>query len=170
MKVSIGISGTGGGFEKFCNKETDFNNASRPIKDAEKDACADKGVEYIEFQVAYDGLSVMVNPSTDFVDCLKVEELRRLWEPSSTINNWSQVRSGFPDRKLTLYGPGEDSGTFDYFTQVIVGTEGSSRADYTASEDDNLLVQGVAGRPGSARVLRLCLLHRERGQAQAARR
>jgi len=99
--------------------------------------------------VAYDGLSVVVHPSTDFVDCLKVEELRRMWEPSSSVTNWSQVRAGFPDQKLTLFGPGEDSGTFDYFTSVIVGAEGSSRADYTASEDDNLLVQGVAGDPGT---------------------
>ena len=148
-RVTVGISGTGGGFQKFCNSETDFNDASRPIKEAEKDACANDGIEYVEFQIAYDGISVVVNPSSTFVDCLKYDELRRIWEPSSTINNWSQVRPGFPDKPLKLYGPGTDSGTFDYFTASIVGAEDSSRSDYTASEDDNVLVQGISGDEGA---------------------
>jgi phosphate transport system substrate-binding protein len=148
-RVTVGISGTGGGFEKFCNSEIDFADASRPIKEAEKDACANDGIEYVEFQIAYDGISVVVNPSDTFVDCLKYEELRRMWEPSSTINNWSQVRSGFPNKPLKLYGPGTDSGTFDYFTAAIVGAEDASRSDYTASEDDNVLVQAVNGDEGA---------------------
>jgi phosphate transport system substrate-binding protein len=145
VNVLVGISGTGGGFKKFCNGETDFSDASRPIKDGEKTACAAKGIEYVEFQVAFDGLSVMVNPDSKFVDCLTVAELKSVWAPGSTIKNWKDVRPGFPDKPLTLYGPGTDSGTFDYFTEVINGKEKASRADYTASEDDNSLVQGIAG-------------------------
>ena len=145
VDVTVGISGTGGGFKKFCNGETDFSDASRPIKDEEKTACADKKIQYVEFQVAFDGLSVMVNPDIDFVDCLTVAELKSIWAPGSTIKNWQDVRAGFPDKPLTLYGPDTDSGTFDYFTEVINGKAKDSRADYTASADDNALVQGVAG-------------------------
>jgi len=147
VDVTVGISGTGGGFKKFCNGETDFSDASRPIKDEEKDACAASGIEYVEFQVAFDGLSILVNPSVDFVDCLTVDELASVWKPDSTVESWSDVRAEFPDEPLAghLYGPGTDSGTFDYFTDEINGEEGSSRADYTASEDDNVLVQGIAG-------------------------
>lgn len=157
VKISVGTSGTGGGFKKFCSGEADISNASRPIKkgkpegkdDAEKKGevglCADNGVEFVELTVAIDGLSVLVNPKNDFVKCLTVEELKKIWEPNSKVSNWSQVRSGFPDKKLSLYGPGTDSGTFDYFTDEIVGEEGASRSDYVASEDDNVLVQGVAG-------------------------
>ncbi|MBF2000398.1 MAG: PstS family phosphate ABC transporter substrate-binding protein [Synechococcales cyanobacterium C42_A2020_086] len=144
-RVTVGISGTGGGFKRFCNNETDISNASRPIKQEEIDACRQAGVEFIELPIAYDALSVVVNPQNDWVDSLTVEELKKIWEPDAQgrITNWNQVRSGFPDAPLVLFGPGTDSGTFDYFTEAIVGDSGASRADYTASEDDNVLVQGV---------------------------
>jgi phosphate transport system substrate-binding protein len=145
VRVVVGISGTGGGFEKFCNGETDFSDASRPIKDEEKEACGAKGIEWVEFQVAFDGLSVMVNPKNDFVECLTVDELKSIWEPGSTVNSWNDVRPEWPDESIALYGPDTDSGTFDYFTGEIVGEEGASRPDYTASADDNVLVQGIAG-------------------------
>ncbi len=145
VQVTVGTSGTGGGFEKFCAGETDFNDASRPIKDEEKAACAAKGIEFVEFEVAFDGLSLVVPTSNDFVDCLTVEELANIWKPDSSVDSWDDVRAGFPSQKISLYGPGTDSGTFDYFTAEIVGEEGSSRADYTPNEDDNVLVQGVAG-------------------------
>lgn len=145
VQVSVGISGTGGGFEKFCNGETDIQDASRPIEQEEIDLCAKNGVEYVELQVALDGLSVVVNPANDWASCLTVEQLKAIWGPGSEVSNWRQVDPSFPDRPLTLYGAGTDSGTFDYFTEAIVGEEGASRSDYTASEDDNVLVQGVAG-------------------------
>ncbi len=150
VRITAGIAGTGGGFEKFCNSETDFNDASRPIKDTEAQACADKGIEYTEFEVAFDGLAVVTNPANDFVDCLTVAELKKIWEPAAqgTITNWNQVRDAFPDKDLNLFGPGTDSGTFDYFTEVINGKQDDSRGDYQASEDDNTLVQGVAGDDG----------------------
>ncbi|HYH28615.1 MAG TPA: PstS family phosphate ABC transporter substrate-binding protein [Actinomycetota bacterium] len=150
VQVSVGTSGTGGGFEKFCAGETDLSDASRPIKeDEEVPLCQENGVEYVESQVAIDGLSVVVNSENDFVDCLTLEELNAIWGPDSSIDNWSQVREGFPDQELTLYGPGTDSGTFDYFTDEINGEEGASRSDYTASEDDNVLVRGIAGDPNA---------------------
>ena len=145
VKISVGESGTGGGFKKFCNGETDISDASRPIKDEEKTACTGKTIEYVELKVALDGLSIVVNPSSTFVNCLTTAELKKIWEPSSKIKNWKDVRAGFPDKPLTLYGPGTDSGTFDYFTEQINGKQDASRADYTSSEDDNTLVQGVAG-------------------------
>jgi phosphate transport system substrate-binding protein len=149
VKVSVGTSGSGGGFKKFCAGETDISDASRPIKESEKQACAAAGIAYLELKVAVDGLSVVVNRENDFVDCLTVAELKRIWEPGSAVKRWSQVRTGFPDRPISLYGPGTDSGTFDYFTEVIVGKEDASRSDYTASEDDNVLVTGVAGDPNA---------------------
>ncbi len=151
VRVPVGISGTGGGFKKFCPGETDINDASRPIKSSEMEACQKNGVEFIELPVAFDGIAVVVNPQNDFVDCLTVEELKKMWEPAAegVITNWSQVRPGFPDRPLTLYGPGADSGTFEYFTEAIVGKALSSRGDFLPSEDDNVLVQGVAGDPGA---------------------
>lgn len=151
VRVTVGVSGTGGGFKKFCAGETDISNASRPIKDEEIAACEAAGVEYIELAVAYDGLSVMVNPTNDWVDRMTVEELKKIWEPAAQakITRWNQVRPDWPDRPLVLFGPGTDSGTFDYFTEVIVGKTGDSRGDYTASEDDNVLVQGIAGDPNS---------------------
>jgi phosphate transport system substrate-binding protein len=145
-RVTVGISGTGGGFKKFCRGETHISDASRPIKESERAACKEAGIEFIELPVALDALTVMVNPQNDWVDHLTVDELKRVWEPAAqgTVSNWSQVREGFPDRPLTLYGPGVDSGTYDYFTEAVVGEEGASRGDFTASEDDNVLVQGIA--------------------------
>ncbi|HEY7471106.1 MAG TPA: PstS family phosphate ABC transporter substrate-binding protein [Gemmatimonadota bacterium] len=148
-RVAVGVSGTGGGFKRFCAGETDISDASRPIKDEERATCEQNGVRFTEVRVGWDGLSVVTNPSNDFVDCLTTEELKRVWEPGSTIENWNQVRNGFPAKALKLYGPGTDSGTFDYFTEAIVGEEDASRPDYTASEDDNVLVQGVEGDPGA---------------------
>ncbi|HKY61082.1 MAG TPA: PstS family phosphate ABC transporter substrate-binding protein [Gemmatimonadota bacterium] len=148
-RVAVGVSGTGGGFKRFCAGETDVSNASRPIDDEEAAACEQNGVRFTEVRVAWDGLSVVTNPSNDFVQCLTIDELKRIWEPGSTIDNWSQVRSGFPNKNLVLYGPGTDSGTFDYFTESVVGETDASRPDYTASEDDNVLVQGVQGDPGA---------------------
>jgi phosphate transport system substrate-binding protein len=149
VDVSVGVSGTGGGFEKFCAGETDISDASRAIEEDEIAACEDKGIEYIELQVAIDGLSVLVNPSNEFVDCLSVQELNAIWKPDSTVDSWNDVRPEWPDEPINLYGPGTDSGTFDYFTDVINGEEGASRSDYTASEDDNVLVQGIAGDPNA---------------------
>ena len=145
VRVSVGTKGTGGGFERFCKGETDISDASRPIKDEEKAACAAKSIEYVELKVAVDGLSVLVNPQNSFATCLTTDELKKIWEPGSKVKNWSQIRSGFPNQPLSLYGPGTDSGTFDYFTDEINGEEGASRTDYTPSEDDNTLVQGIAG-------------------------
>jgi phosphate transport system substrate-binding protein len=145
VRVTVGISGTGGGFKKFCAGETDVSDASRPIKDTELETCGAAGIEPREMRVAFDGLAVMVNHANDFVDCMTVDELKRIWEPGTTVSRWSQVRDGWPDEEMKLYGPGTDSGTFDYFTEAIVGEEDASRPDYTASEDDNMLVQGIAG-------------------------
>lgn len=145
IKVLVGISGTGGGFKRFCAGETDISDASRPIKPTEAELAAKNGIGYIELPVAFDGLSVVVNPANDFVDSLTVEELKRIWQPESSVKRWSDVRPGWPDRELRLYGPGTDSGTFDYFTEAIVGKERACRPDFTASEDDNVLVQGIAG-------------------------
>jgi phosphate transport system substrate-binding protein len=146
-RVTVGISGTGGGFKKFCRGETAISNASRPIKESEREACEAAGIDYIELPVALDALTVMVNPANDWVDYLTVEELKKVWEPAAqdAVTNWNQVREGFPDAPLALYGAGTDSGTYDYFTDAVVGEEGSSRGDFTASEDDNILVQGIAG-------------------------
>jgi phosphate transport system substrate-binding protein len=148
VKVTVGISGTGGGFEKFCNGETDISDASRLIEDDEKAACQGKNIQYSEFTVANDALTVVVNKDNDWATCLTVAELKKIWQPGSKINNWSQVRSGFPSEPLTLAGPGTDSGTFDYFTGVINGEEGASRTDYSPSEDDNVTVASVKGAKG----------------------
>jgi phosphate transport system substrate-binding protein len=148
VQVTVGVSGTGGGFERFCGGETDFSNASRPIKDEEIALCEEGGVEYVELQVANDALTVVVNQDNDWATCLTTEELKKIWEPSSKVDNWNQVRSGFPDQELKLFGPGTDSGTFDYFTAEINGEEGASRSDYSATEDDNVIVQGVGGEEG----------------------
>jgi phosphate transport system substrate-binding protein len=147
VKVTVGIAGTGGGFQKFCNGEIAISDASRPITQKEIDACAAKTIEYIELPVAYDGLSVVVHPQNTWATCLTVAELKKIWEPAAqgAVTNWNQVREGFPDAPLKLYGPGTDSGTFDYFTEVVNGKAKDSRGDFTASEDDNVLVQGVAG-------------------------
>lgn len=145
VRVTVAFSGTSGGFEKFCRGETEANDASRPIKEEEVAACADNGIEGVELPVAFDGLSLVVHPGNDFVECLTVAELNAIWDEGSTINNWSQVRDGFPDQPITLFGAGADSGTFDYFTEEINGETDRSRSDYTQSEDDNQLVQGVSG-------------------------
>ncbi len=147
VRVPVGISGSGAGFKKFCIGETDISNASRPIKASEIETCAANGIDFIEVPVAFDGLAVLVNPTNDFVDCLTVDELKTLWEPAAenTITSWAQVRDGFPNEPIIMYGPGVDSGTYDYFTDAIVGEEGASRGDFTPSEDDNVLVQGISG-------------------------
>ncbi len=161
VKVTVAFSGTGGGFKKFCSTETDANDASRPIKTKDKPGadgqlgtaddelseatlCANAGIEPVELKVAYDGLSVVVNPANDFVDCLTTDELKAIWDQGSTVTTWADVRAGWPAEKIELFGPGADSGTFDYFTEVINGEAKRSRSDYTPSEDDNALVQGVA--------------------------
>ena len=145
VRVTVGFSGTGGGFRRFCAGETTISNASRAIKDDERALCEQAGVDPLELQVGIDGLAVVVNPQNTMVQCLTVEELRRIWEPGSTVRQWSEVREGLPAQPLRLYGPGTNSGTFDYFTEAIMGEEDASRPDYSASEDDNVLVQGVAG-------------------------
>lgn len=149
VRVTVGISGTGGGFKKFCNGETDISDASRPIKDTELAECRRNGIEPIELRVAWDGLTVVVNPENDWATCMTVDELKRLWQPDSTIERWSQIRSEWPDEEIVLYGPDTDSGTFDYFTEAVVGEEDASRSDYTASADDNMLVVGVEGDAGA---------------------
>jgi phosphate transport system substrate-binding protein len=150
IKITVGVSGTGGGFKKFCAGETDISNASRPIKQEEIDLCKEKGIEYVELPVSYDGLSVVINPANDFASCLTVDELKKMWEPAAEgqIKNWNQIKADFPDKALGLYGAGTDSGTYDYFTAATVGKEGESRGDYTASEDDNAIVQGVGSDEG----------------------
>jgi phosphate transport system substrate-binding protein len=146
VKVTVGISGTGGGFKKFCRAETDISDASRPILKQEMEACKSAGVEYIELPVAFDALTVMVNPKNDWASSMSVAELKKVWEPAAQgkITNWNQVRSSWPNAPLKLFGAGADSGTFDYFTEAITGKAKSSRGDFTASEDDNVLVQGIS--------------------------
>ncbi len=148
VRVTVGISGTGGGFEKFCAGETDANDASRQIEPDEEQICTDAGVEWVEMQVANDGIAVVINPENDWADTLTVEQLKMIWNEGSTIDNWNQVDPSFPDVPLELFGPGTDSGTFDYFTDAINGEEGVSRTDYQATEDDNVAVQGVSGSKG----------------------
>lgn len=146
VKVTVGISGTGGGFKKFCRGETDISNASRPIAKKEMEDCKTAGIKYIELPIAFDALTVMVNPKNDFVKSMTVAELKAMWEPGAqgTITKWNQVNPAWPDKPLKLFGAGADSGTFDYFTEAIVGKAKSSRGDFTASEDDNVLVQGIS--------------------------
>ncbi|MBI4308595.1 MAG: PstS family phosphate ABC transporter substrate-binding protein [Chloroflexi bacterium] len=147
VRVTVGVSGTGGGFKKFCDGETDIQDASRPIKESEAEACKQKSIEYVEVPVAIDGLTVLVNPQNTFVGCMTVQELKKLWAPEAQgkITRWNQVRPDWPNEPVRLYGPGVDSGTFDYFTEAIVGKAQASRGDFTASEDDNVLVQGISG-------------------------
>jgi phosphate transport system substrate-binding protein len=146
IKVTVGISGTGGGFKKFCRGETDVSNASRPILKKEMDDCKAAGIEYFELPVAFDALTVVINPKNSFVKQLTIAEMKKMWEPGAQgkITRWNQVNPAWPDAPMKLFGPGADSGTFDYFTEAIVGKSKSSRGDFTASEDDNVLVQGVA--------------------------
>ena len=145
--ITIGVSGTGGGFQKFGRGEVAITNASRPIKDDERAIAESNGISFVELEVAYDGLAVVVNPENDWVNCFTVEQLKEIWEPGAqgNITHWNQIDPSWPDEEIHLFGPGVASGTFDYFTEAIVGKSGSSRGDYTASEDDNVLVQGVSG-------------------------
>ena len=144
-RVTIGVSGTGGGMKKFCTGEIDISGASRPIKGKEIDKCKSSGIDFIELPVAYDGIAVVVNPKNDWVESMTVAELKKLWSPEAQgkIMKWSDVRAGWPDKEIHLFGAGIDSGTYDYFTKAIVGKEHSSRGDFTSSEDDNVLVKGV---------------------------
>jgi phosphate transport system substrate-binding protein len=146
VKVTVGISGTGGGFKKFCRGETDISNASRPILKAEMAECAKAGIDYYELRVAFDALTVVINPKNSFVKQLTLAEMKRMWEPAAQgrVTRWNQVNPAWPDAPMKLFGPGADSGTFDYFTEAVVGKSKSSRGDFTASEDDNVLVQGVS--------------------------
>jgi len=148
--VLIGVSGTGGGFKKFCKGETIISGASRPIKPTEVEMCGEAGIKYTELPVAYDGIAIVVHRDAKWVDTMTVEELKKLWAPEAQgkVMKWSQVRTGWPDEEIHLFGPGVDSGTYDYFTKAIVGTEHASRGDFTSSEDDNVLVQGVSTDPG----------------------
>jgi phosphate transport system substrate-binding protein len=146
-RVTVGISGTGGGFQRFCRGETDISDASRPISKSEISACGGAGINFVELPVAYDGIAIVVNPKANWISDITVEELRRLWEPGAQgkIMRWNQVRQAWPDREIHLFGAGVDSGTYDYFTEAITGKAKASRGDFTSSEDDNVLVQGVAG-------------------------
>jgi phosphate transport system substrate-binding protein len=146
VHVTVGISGTGGGFQKFCRGETDISDASRPIKPTEVEACRAGGVEYVEVPVAYDGIAIVVNPRNTWATSITIEELRRLWQPEAQghVTRWNHIRPDWPDREIHLFGAGVDSGTYDYFTEAVVGKEHASRGDYTSSEDDNVLVQGIA--------------------------
>src|SRR5574339_891455 len=146
VKVTVGISGTGGGFKKFCRGDTDVSDASRPISAKEMKDCAEAGIKYVELPVAFDALTVVVNPRNSWIKELKVEELKKMWEPAAQgkVTRWNQVNPAWPNAPIKLFGPGADSGTFDYFTDAINGKEKASRGDFTASEDDNVLVQGVS--------------------------
>jgi len=145
VDVFVGISGTGGGFERFIRGEIDVNDASRRIKPVEAEAARKNGVEWIEIPIAIDGIVIAVNTENSWAQCISLEELKSIWEPESKVSKWSDVRPEWPDEEIRLYGPGPDSGTFDYFTETVIGEAGSSRTDYVASEDDNVLVEGVAG-------------------------
>lgn len=151
IRVTVGLSGTGGGFKKFCAGETDINDASRPITKSEIDLCAAAGIKYIELPVAFDALTVVINPKNTFVKQLTTADLKKMWEPAAqgVVSNWNQVNSSFPSTNLKLFGPGTDSGTFDYFTEAVNGKAKSSRGDFNASEDDNVLVRGVESEPGA---------------------
>ena len=150
-RVTVGLSGTGGGFQKFCRGETAISNASRPITTTEIDACSKANIQYIELPIAYDGIAIVVNPKNTWATSITVAELKKLWAPDAqgTVTRWNQVRASWPNQEIHLFGAGVDSGTFDYFTEAINGKAKVSRGDYTSSEDDNILVQGVAGDPNA---------------------
>jgi phosphate binding protein len=169
VQVTVGISGTGGGFERFCAGETDLSNASRPIEEDEIAICEENGIDFVELQVVNDGLAVVVNPENDWAECLTVEELNKTWEPAAEgqITNWNQIRSDFPDVPLALAGAGTDSGTFDYFTEAINGESGATRTDYTASEDDNVTVQAVEGERGAMGYFGLSYVEENEGRVKA---
>ncbi len=152
VRVTVGVSGTGGGFQKFCSGETDISDASRPIREGEIEDCAEAGIEYLELRVGLDGLAVVTHPDTEFLECITMDELATLWRPESegSVNSWDQVRSSWPGVDVTLFGPDTDSGTFDFFTEEVNGEGGASRADYTNSTDDNVLVTGISGTEGAS--------------------
>jgi phosphate transport system substrate-binding protein len=169
VRVTVGISGTGGGFKKFCGSETDISDASRPIKPSEVELCKKNGVAYVELPVAFDGVTIVVNPKNDWVKHITVAELKRMWQPEAQakVTRWNQVRSDWPDRPLRLYGAGVDSGTYDYFTEAIVGKEHSSRGDFTSSEDDNVLVQGVASDENALGFMGYAYYEQSKGKLKA---
>ncbi len=167
VRVTVGTSGTGGGFEKFCAGETDLSDASRPIKDEEIKICEKNGIKYEELQVANDGLANVVNVQNDFAKCLTTDQLKKIWDKGSKVDNWNQVDPSFPNEKMDLYGAGTDSGTFDYFTAAINGEEGQSRSDYSATEDDNVTVQGVSGTKGGLGYFGLSYVSQNEGKIKA---
>ncbi len=169
IRVTVGLSGTGGGFKKFCRGDTDVTGASRPIRDVEMELCKENGIEYIELPVAMDGLANVVHPDNDWAQCMTVAELKKIWEPEAQgkIDNWNQVRDSFPDRPLRLFGAGTDSGTYDYYTFAITGTEHSSRGDFTATEDDNVTVQGVSTDVNALGFLGLAYLEENRNKLKS---
>ena len=164
VRPTVGISGTGGGFQKFCRGETDISDASRPIRAAEIEACQSAGIDYIELPIAYDGLAVVVNPSNTWATSMTTAELKTVWQPEAQrkVTRWNQVRSSWPDREIRLFGAGVDSGTFDYFTEAINGKEKASRGDFTSSEDDNVIVQGVGGDEAALGYLPLAYVEQNR--------
>ena len=168
-RVTVGLSGTGGGFKKFCRGDTDITGASRPIRDIEIELCKENGIEYIELPVAMDGLANVVHPDNDWAQCMTVAELKTIWEPEAQgkIDNWNQVRDSFPDRPLRLFGAGVDSGTYDYYTFAIVGEEHVSRGDFTATEDDNVTVQGVSTDVNALGFLGLAYLEENRDKLKS---
>ncbi len=168
-QVTVGISGTGGGFKKFCAGETDFSNASRPIKATEVELCKANGVEYIELPIAYDAITVVVNPKNTWAKSVTVADLRKIWQPEAQgkVMTWNQVRPEWPNKPLKLFGPGVDSGTYDYFTDAVVGKEHSSRGDFTSSEDDNMLVQGVSADEGALGFFGLAYYEENKGKLKA---
>lgn len=170
VKVTVGISGTGGGFKKFCRGETDISGASRPILKKEMDACKEAGIQYIELPVAYDALTVVINNKNDWAKNLTVADLKKMWEPGAQgkVKTWKQVNAAWPDKPLKLFGAGADSGTFDYFTEAIVGKAKSSRGDFTASEDDNVLVQGVSQDPNALGYFGLAYYEENKDKLKAA--
>ncbi|MGH2946718.1 MAG: PstS family phosphate ABC transporter substrate-binding protein [Solirubrobacteraceae bacterium] len=167
VRVTVGTSGTGGGFEKFCAGETDISDASRAIEDDEVEACGSNDVAFEEVQVANDGLAVVVNPENDWATCLTVDQLKKIWDRGSDVSNWNQVDPSFPDEEMPLFGAGTDSGTFDYFTDAVNGEEGRSRSDYQATEDDNVTVQGVSGSPGGIGYFGLSYVNENEGKIKA---
>jgi phosphate transport system substrate-binding protein len=170
-RVTVGISGTGGGFKKFCAGETDVADASRPIKPSEVELCQKNAVEYVELPVAFDGLTIIINPKNTWAETMTVADLKKIWEPGAQgkVMKWSDVRSEWPDKPIRLYGPGVDSGTYDYFTEAVVGKEHSSRGDYTSSEDDNVLVQGVTSDEAALGFLGYAYFENSRAKLKAVK-
>jgi len=169
VQITVGVSGTGGGFERFCRGETDLSDASRAIKDEEAEICERNGVEYAELLVANDGIAIVVNLDNDWIDCVTTEQLKQIWEPESKVETWEAIDASFPNEKLTLAGPGTDSGTFDFFTEKINGEDGASRSDYNASENDNVIVQAVSGDKGGLGYFGLSYVEENRDQLKDLR-